>query len=71
MFKYAMGFVADKKYKTWSTFSKALEESIKNRLLKMYEAGVYFERLTAINEAFFSSILVLQYEKGSGIKILS
>lgn len=69
MFKYAMGFVADKKYKTWSTFSKALEESIKNRLLKMYEAGVYFERLTAINEAFFSSILVLQYEKGSGIKI--
>ena len=69
MFKYALGFVNGKKYKTWSSFRPALKKSLENRLKKMLKEDAFFDNMTLIENSFINSILVLKYESGVGMRL--
>lgn len=71
MFKYALGIVDNKPYKAWGKFEKALKESLRDRLRKFYasDEDFFFNNFNRIEAALCTTMLVLSYEAGTGIKI--
>lgn len=68
-FKYALGVVDGKPYKSWNTFKPAAKESIKSRLMKLVKEDIFYNSQDLIENSFSNSILVLSYDKGMGLKL--
>lgn len=69
IFKYALGLVDDKKHTSWSKFQSSVKESLYKKLKALYKKGLFFENMDKIEKLFSTSILVLSYEGGAGIKL--
>lgn len=69
LLKYALGVADDKVYRNWRTFSKALDESVSKRLLRIYKQDGFYDNIDKLESAFSCAMLILSYQARTGIKL--
>lgn len=71
MFRYALGVVEGKTYKSWNTFQKALDNSLEKRLKQLFKSdeNFFYNNTEKIESCFGNTILVLYYERGVALRL--
>lgn len=69
VFQYAFGCVNNKTFRSWGTFSKALREEVTKRLKILYKKDLFYDFKDKIEGAFTNAALVIDYDRGGGLKI--
>ena len=69
VFQYAFGCVSNKTFRNWNTFSTALKEEVTKRLKVLYKKDLFYDFKDKIEQAFTNSILIIDYDRGGGMKI--